>query len=204
MTQPAYSVHTSASVIVRPLVLPRAKWSFDAIGGVRGGGDRGPGGPGELAFRPMKGTWYGHVVRGKSAHDVIVLPIIGCPTCNSPLFLAHRADTAKMLSRLMRRPVPVVHKIDHLGKVQPDIQCGGCGFHRKIYLDRWNKTKPLYALAYVDMRKGAERKIEIAYSHSIDTREARFHLGPGKYDVIAGGPAIGFFVDEKTGRVTTD
>lgn len=102
--------------------------------------------------------------------------------------------------------VPEAHAVDSLGKVSPDLVCthGRCDFHRKVYLDRWQKTKPLFALAYVNLSKGEHGAIEIAYSHSVDVREARHHLGRGNFRVIAGGPAIGFFVDEKTGRVTAD
>jgi hypothetical protein len=196
MTQPTptpYAIHSQSSLIVRPAILARAEWT------------REPTADGRMAFRPVKDTWYGHIVRGRHAHDVVIVPMVGCPGCGGLLFLSHTEATAKVLRAVLgQRVVPVVHSIDYLGKVAPDLLCGRprCDFHRQVYLDRWNKTKPLFALAYVNTAKG--NRIEIAYSHSVDEKEARFHLGMGPYRVIGGGPAIGFFVDEKTGRITAE
>jgi hypothetical protein len=195
MSQAATAVvHSRASIDVRAMVLPRAQWETEYSS------------DGRLAFKPQKGTWYGHVVRGKSAHDITVIAMVSCPSCGGLLCLAHSADAAKHLSRMLGKPIPVAHSIDHLGRVSPDAMCGygRCDFHRRIYLDRWNKTKPLFAIAYVNLSRGEHGKIEIAYSHSIDAREARLHLGAGNFRIIASGLALGFFVDETTGRVTAD
>jgi hypothetical protein len=205
MTSPApaqasATVHTHAAITIGSVVLRRAKWETAR--------DES----GRIGVAPQKGTWYGHIVRGRNKHDSIVVPMVGCPACGGALFLSHSADCAAALSLLLGIRVPVAHRIDGLGKVSPDLLCqrqghggGQCDFHRKVYLDRWNKTKPLYAIAYVN--RAAERgrgAIEIAYSHALNAREARFHLGRGEFDVIGAGPAIGFFVDEKTGRVTVE
>ncbi len=195
MTQSAAAtVHTQASINVRALVLARAKWESE------------PAPDGRMAFRPQKGTWYGHIVRGRGPADATVVPMVSCPSCGGILFLSHSEDAAKALRRMTGMPVPVAHRIDPYGKVSPDILCqhGRCDFHRSVYLDRWNKTKPLFAIAYVNLDKGVHGTIEIAYSHAIDAREARFHLGAGNFKVIGAGRAIGLFVNEKTGRVTAE
>ena len=184
-----YEVHSTSSIIVRPIVLRRAEWATH-----------------ERAVGPtvIPGTWYAHVVRGRDAWDVAVIPFIGCPLCGKKNVLVHNEQAAAIVARGIGQPVvPVTHTNDHLGKVSPDVMCmtPGCSFHRQVYLDRWNKTKPLYAIAYT---RGQSTKIEIAYSHSIDAREARIHLGVGDYNIIGAGPAIGFFVNERTGRMTTD
>jgi hypothetical protein len=185
-------VHSHASINVRALVLPRAKW------------ETARNAKGQLALMPRKNTWYGHIVRYQ--HSMTVVPMIGCPACGGILAIPHSQDAALELQKMTGMPVPVAHRIDHLGKVSPDIRCqhGKCGFHRRVYLDRWNKTKTLYAIAYVNEDVGEHGAIEIAYSHSIDTREARMHLGKGNFRTIAAGPAVGVFVDERTGRVTAD
>jgi hypothetical protein len=97
-----------------------------------------------------------------------------------------------------------VHAIDRLGRVtvngDGDFQCPyskhgqRCGFHRKIYLDEWG-NKPLYACAVE--RDG---KPEIHYMHASTQAEARVHLGPGHYTIVAIGRAIGFFVHDKHGE----
>jgi hypothetical protein len=191
MTQPSYQVHASASLEVQAHVLRRAEWASERV---IGRGD---------ALTPIPDTWYGHKVRGRAAHDFVLVAMIACPKCGGMNILSHSPEAARAISAMTGRAVPpVAQQIDHLGKVSPDFRCmhPGCGFHRKVYLDRWNKTKPLYACAFIDMKLPVkQRKIEIAYSHAIDAREARFHLGPGKFHVIATGPAIGFHVDERTG-----
>jgi hypothetical protein len=187
---PSYSVSTTAAVDPQSLVIARARWGVEDHNG-------------QFAVKPIKGTWYGHIVRGRAAHDITVIPMLGCPGCGNVQFLSHSKEAAARIGDMLRRAVPVVHRIDHLGKVSPDMRCAytGCGFHRKVYLDRWNKTKPLYACAYVE---GARGKIEIMYSHSVDAREAKMHMPKKGVRIIATGPAIGFFVDEATGRVTAD
>lgn len=194
MSDLTYSVTAQASLDVQACVLPRAQWetstSYD----------------GRVSIRPEKGTWYGHVVRGTAAHDVVAIPMLDCPSCGKLLMLSHTEDAAKAIGRLFKVPsFRPVHKVNHLGKVSPDIRCmhPGCSFHRTVYLDRWLKTKPLYACAYI--RTGGKR-IEIDYSHAIDRKEALFHMGfkKGEVKVIATGPAVGFFVDERTGRITAE
>jgi hypothetical protein len=193
MDQATAQVHSQASIDIRSIVLPRAKWETrrDDTGRV-------------IGFMPQKGTWYGHVVRGR--WDVTVVPMIGCPSCGKALLLSHSEKAAGYLGKMLGVTVPVAHRIDHLGKVAPDVRCqyGACSFHRRVYLDRWLKTKPLFAIAYVNQDVGEHGEIEIAYSHSIDAREARLHLGRGNFRIIGAGPAIGFYVNEKTGRMTAD
>jgi hypothetical protein len=188
------TVHSRASIDVRAIALPRAGWETDYIGG-------------RLSVKPQKATWYGHVVRGKSAHDVTVLPMIGCPSCGGVLFISHTPETAKALGQLLGMKVPVAHRVDSLGKVSPDILCqhGRCDFHRRVYLDKWNKTKQLWAIAYID----ADSVIKIDYCHAVDRREAAHHYAASTAlrkgcRFIDAGPAVGFYVNEKTGRVTAD
>lgn len=189
-------VDRSASLNVRTLVLPRAKWEKELIAG------------GREALRPQPGTWYGHVVRGQGAHEVTVIPFVGCPACKKLLLLSHSPDAARALASLSGMPVPVSHAIDHLGRVSPDARCAhaGCSFHRRLILDKWNTTKSLYAIAYVDLSRGDAAKIEIDYCHAVDRREALFHFGVRKKSVrvIDAGKAVGFFVDEKTGKVSVE
>jgi hypothetical protein len=185
------TVHTHASITIGSVVLRRAKWETA----------RDP--SGRIAVNPQRGTWHGHIVRGRNKHETVVVPMVGCPSCGGVLFLSHSPDAAAVLAILLGVRVPV----DTLGKVTPDLQCqhGRCDFHRTVYLDRWNKTKPLYAIAYINRSAGrGAGRIEIAYSHALNAQEARFHLGRGAFDVIGAGPAIGFYVDEKTGRVTAE
>lgn len=198
MTQaaPIATVHTQTSINVRSVVLPRAQWDHEMV--------PGPGGAPRLAVSPQKGTWYGHVVRGKSAHDVVVVALLACPACGGLLFLSHSKEAAHAVRGLTGMPVPVAHQVNHLGKVAPDIRCQhqGCGFHRRVYLDRWLKTKALYAIAYVE---GDHGSILIDYTHAVDRREARFHFGPRRdVRIIDMAPAIGHFLDERTGRLTAD
>jgi hypothetical protein len=195
MTQTATAqVHSQASIDIRSIVLPRATWATELASN------------GALRCTPQRGTWYGHVLRGRSRFDVTVLAMLGCPSCGGLLFLSHEPKAAAALRKMTGMPVPVAHRIDSLGRVSPDIRCqhAGCGFHRRVFLDRWHKTKPLFALAYINCDKGEHGEIEIAYSHSIDAREARGHLGKGNFKTIAAGPAVGFFVNEKTGRMTAE
>lgn len=195
MTQQAITtnINSRASIDARVLVLPRAQWESEMT-------SQG------LALRPQKGTWYGHVVRGKGAHDVSVVPMLGCPNCGGIVFLANE-PAAETLRRMSGMPVPASHKIDHLGRVTPDVRCthvrARCEFHRRIILDRWLKSKALYAVAYIDLTKGEHGEIEIDHCHAVDRREALFHFGQRKnVRIIDAGPAVGFFVDEKTGKVT--
>ena len=197
MTQAAIEtqVHARASIDVRSIVLPRAKWETEQVRGPRGV---------QTALRPQKGTWYGHIIRGRERHDVTVIAVIACPSCNRLLFLSHSPEAAKGLRMMTGMPVPVAHQINHLGKVSPDVRCqhSGCGFHRRVYLDRWLKTKPLYAIAYIE---GSSGEIKIDYTHAVDRREAMFHFGPrANCQIIDMAPAVGHFFDEKTRKLTAD
>ena len=188
------TVHSQASIDVRTIVLPRANWERART-------------PQGAALRPQKGTWYPHVVRGRSAHDVTIVPLLGCPKCGGLLYLSHTPATAKALGVILGAEGPVAHSIDTLGRVSPDILCrhDHCGFHRRVILDRWNKTKALYAVAYVDSSKGEHGQIQIDYCHATDRKEALFHFAKSQSRrLIDAGPAVGFFVNEKTGRVTAD
>ena len=194
MESSAAIVHEQASIDIRSIVLPRAVWERART-------------PEGLMLKPEKGTWYAHVVRGRSAHDVTILPMIACPACGGLLYLSHTKETAKVLGAMLGRPGPVAHSIDYLGKVSPDILCrhGRCDFHRRVVLDRWNKTKALYAVAYVDSLGGGHGRIQIDYCHAVDRKEALFHFARAKNRrLIDAGPAVGFFVNEQTGRVTAD
>ncbi len=185
-------VQSQTAIDIRSLVLPRARWEVS----------KGP--DGRPCFAPQKGTWYGRVFRGRAAHDVLTVAMIACPACGGASFLSHSPAAAKVVSRLTGMPCPVAHRVDYLGKVSPDLQCGrlSCSFHRRVFLDRWNKTKALYAIAYIEGEHGA---IQIDYTHAIDRREARFHFGKRKeVRIIDMAPAVGFYVDEKTGRMTAD
>jgi hypothetical protein len=204
MTQSAVAttIHSNASINIGTVVLPRARWN------------RAPTPDGRIAYEPIKGTWYGQVIRGRERHAVTVIAIISCPSCGKLLMLSHSPDAARGLRAMTGMQVPVAHQIDYQGKVSPDVRCmhKPCEFHRKVYLDRWNKTKPLYAIAYVDLAKGEHGEIEISYCHAIDPKEALFHFQHGRNVRIltlpngrpAIGPAISFYVDEKTGRITAD
>jgi hypothetical protein len=188
---PSFEIHQTASIAVRPVVLPRAYWPSSTTIGGRG-------------VVPQKGTWYGHVSRGTSDLSTTVVAMISCPACGGLNILTHSEAAAKAVGKMLGRPVvPVAHQIDSTGRVSPDLLCmhGSCDFHRTVYLDRWNKTKPLYAIVYT---RGPHGRIEIAYAHAVDQKEARLHLGAGDYRIIDIAPAIGFFVDEKTGRMTAD
>jgi hypothetical protein len=180
-----------ASVTVEAEVLPRAQWATEKL-------------PQGFAWTPQKGTWYGHVVRGQRPDQVAILPMVACPGCNATLLLTHNTMAAKIVRKLQGEtlPIPVAHRIDAVGKVSPDLRCFKCSFHRKVYLDRWLKTKPLYAIAHVEGRHGL---IQIDYANGIDAREARFHFGHRpKSRIIKIGLAVGFYVDETTGRMTTE
>src|SRR5271166_3850807 len=111
MEQASAQVHSQASIDVRSIVLPRAQWETS----------RTP--EGQPAFLPQKGTWYGYVIRGRIPSDVTVVPMIGCPSCGGALFLSHSPGAARFLSKMLGAIVPVAHRIDHLGKVSPDLLC---------------------------------------------------------------------------------
>lgn len=186
-------VDSRASLQIRSIVLPRAQWKLETTA------------DGRPSWSPVPGTWHAHVIRGLEAHQVTVVPLLTCPVCMRLMFLSPSPEAAAFLSRYIGVRVPVAHRIDHLGKVSPDLQCrhDRCTFHRHVVLDRWNKNKTLYAVAYIDLTRGEHGEIEIDYCHAVDRREAMFHFGQRKnVRIIDAGPAVGFFVNEKTGKVT--
>ena len=73
---------------------------------------------------------------------------------------------------------------------------------KKIYWRLLPLLVVCYAIAYVEGVHGA---IKIDYTHAVDRREARFHFGPRRdVRIIDMAPAIGHFLDERTGRLTAD
>jgi hypothetical protein len=135
-----------------------------------------------VSFVP--GTWFPR----EDWMDPRLLVTFSCPNCHA-----------------IRMLMKGVHDIDHMGRVKPDIQCkaGNCTFHRRVYLDRWNK-KPLYAVALEiwDQRKKSW-KPEIRYTHAENEAEARFMMGDPitqGFRIVSAGPAIGFFVEDKVGN----
>jgi hypothetical protein len=186
----AATVHSQASIVVDPEVIPRATW----------GRQVGP--RGEPMFRPIRGTWYAAMYKPRVGASIVV-PMMSCPSCAGMLFLSHRADTARILGSWMGRIVPVAHSIALTGKVAPDLRCSQprCGFHRTVYLDKWDRLRPLYCTAYVE---GSNPEIKFAYSHATSQKEARFHLGKGNYHVLSVGRAVGFKFDEKKNKLTAD
>lgn len=196
MTQ-AVSIQSTASVVVEPLVLRRARWPRVVT-------ERGP------SFRTIPDTWYAHIEK-RGFNSSVVLPIICCPRCKKMSFLVHTQDAAAAFTRMTGSPVPVTHRISPVGEVKVlngkdrsgDVMCPhtGCGLHRHVYLDQWDKLRPLYCTAYVE---GSSPEVRFAYSHASSTKEARFHLGAGKFQVISVGRAIGFLYDEAKKTMTAD
>ncbi len=148
-------------------------------------------GPSRLAFAepPRPGTWT-PPCEGLPAN---VLALVCCPKCKSPKIVILQGT----------------HHVDEMGRLSPDFRHHGCDFARKAYLDRWNK-KPLYAIAverkvYDRVAKAFNIVKEIHYCHASNAGEARFHLGPGNYRVVAVGPAVGALaVDEHGERAVAD
>jgi hypothetical protein len=185
-------VHSNAAVIVRPVVLPRAVWPRKSS-------------PGGLSLSPVPGTWYAFEDKGDGPRGTIVrplIPMISCPACAGLLFLSHTPEGARALGRMVKAVVPIAHRISHEGKVAPDIKCthGTCSFHRTVYLDKWDKTRPLYCAAYCE---GRDPEIKFCYSHATSPAEARLHLGPGDFTIVGIARAIGFAFDEKTRKFET-
>jgi hypothetical protein len=116
-----------------------------------------------------------------------VLAIYACPQCRVPGLLVEH-----------------VHVISSIGQVKPDLKCPYCTFHRAIYLDEWNK-KPLYACA-IERWVSGKYKPEVHYMHASTPQEAQYHLGDGKYRIVAIGLAIGFFqeTDKEDSRLVAD
>jgi hypothetical protein len=147
-------------------------------------------GKGLLALKGAPETWS--ALEDWAEKPKWLLAAISCPKCKMP----------SVLSR-------AVHTIGKMGRVSPDFICtqlplnyGGheCRFHRTIYLDHWNK-KPLYAVAYEERTPAGKWTANIEYCHASTPAEARFHIGPGNYKIVAIGRAIGYNVLDKEGLV---
>jgi len=185
----AATVRSSASLVVEPLVLRRAMWPRLMT-------DRGP------SFRPIPGTWYAHIEKHGYGASV-VLPIVSCSKCTKIFFLVHTAPASEAFTRMTGAAVPVTHRISPIGEVrvlrgkeaEGDVECPHCGLHRHLYLDQWNRLRPLYCTAYV--REGTVAPVLFMYSHASTAKEARFHMGAVRHQVIAVGRAVGFLFDEK-------
>jgi hypothetical protein len=161
-------IDRSPSLQLDSVVLPKGEWEFVK--------DENQLHPQLNSFVP--GTW----IKPESWMNKRILAAFSCPNCHAIRFL-----------------VDGIHKIDHVGKVQPDVQCkaGKCSFHRRMYLDRWNK-KPLYAVA-LENWNGSKWTPEIRYTHADTEAEARFMMGQGPFRIVGAAPAIGFFVEDKVG-----
>ena len=194
MTGATATVHReNSSIVTRPAILDHAKWETTT------------GADGRLGLRPVKGTWHAHIVRTPGSTDTAVVPLIGCPTCGGLTILTPGEKAAIAVGRMLGKRVPVAHSIDLFGKVSPDVQCmhGRCDFRRTVYLDRWTATgKPLYCIVYTT---APSDKLEFAYAHATNRREAAEHLGRNQAHVIIEvAPAVGFWQDERTGKLSTD
>ncbi len=135
--------------------------------------------PAKTSFKPVPKSWC--KPWDELGLAIGVFALISCPNCHKVLSLAHPE-----------------FKVNKYGLVSPGISCHHCkSFNCEIYLDKWNRDKTLYAVAYT-----VGRKFRIEYCHASTQLEARFHLGPGKYNIIAVGRAVGFRVtDEKKGTL---
>jgi hypothetical protein len=169
------SVSTGRSLDPSAVVLPKSEdWLFVETEGE-------PSGAPKKLVDYIPGTWC----ERQDWMNPEILAIFACPACHE--------------TRLLTR---AVHTISPIGLVQPDIQCKGnrgtCSYHRKTYLDRWNR-KPLYAAAVEvwDPRKRTWSP-EMVYTHATNQEEATRQLGQtidGKsYRIVGVAPAIGFFV----------
>jgi hypothetical protein len=173
-------IDRSPSLQLDSVVLPKGEWEFDYP--VNNGG-KAPVYKTELvSFVP--GTW----IKAELWMNKRILAAFSCPNCKAIRFL-----------------VDGIHTIDHMGRVKPDVQCKArstiagveCSFHRRVFLDRWNK-KPLYAVA-IENWNGKVWTPEIRYTHADNEAEARFMMGQGPFRIVSAGPAIGFFVEDKVG-----
>lgn len=172
-------IDRSPSLQIDSVVLPKGNWTFDYP---ETGFSKGAVLKTRLVeFQP--GTW----IKAESWMDKRIIAVFSCPNCHEIRFLATG-----------------IHTIDHLGKVSPDVQCKAklpsnaeCSFHRRVYLDRWNK-KPLYAVA-LENWDGKKWTPEIRYTHADSEAEARFMMGQGAFRIVGAAPAIGFFVEDKVG-----
>jgi hypothetical protein len=176
------SVYAQASIVIHPIALERAVWQRQ----------RGLAG---LGLKPIKGTWYA-LTEKRGFNSSVIVPIISCPSCAGLLFISNKPEAAQVIGRMVGHIVPVAHAVDLKGKIAPDIRCmhDGCSFHRTVYLDKWDRLRPLYCTAYT---RDSSIDIEFAFSHAASAKEARFHLGAGNFNIIGVGRAVGFLFDEK-------
>lgn len=122
----------------------------------------------ELQINGVPGSWCRKPKRLVAPQ---MMAMVCCPNC-------------KNISVLHKK----VHEIDRFGKVTPDFICKytGCSFHRKLYLDKWN-DKPLYICTIVRAEKA---EYEHIFCHARSQAEARLHIGPGVYTIVAIGLAV--------------
>jgi hypothetical protein len=138
---------------------------------------------GGMRVSPVPGTWHPPIPGAPGFGQWRAL--VCCPGCAA-------------VTGLHRR---ITH-VSPEGKLDPDLRCMACAFHRVCYLDRWNRDKPLYCAA-ID-RNG---KLEKRYTHADSQAQALRTFAPA----IAGGrliacaPAVGFYVtDAKGDRLSAD
>jgi hypothetical protein len=166
------NIDRTPSVALETLVLGLGDWDFTGTSEGAGIGNRAP------------GTWMPPVTGSPPPW----LALVCCPKCRNVSVL-HRS----------------VQTIDHLGKVSPDFICKynvdgrECGFNRTIWLDKWNKQKQLYACAIERFLPGGKLAPEIHYMHAVTHEEAKFHLGPGNYRIVAVAPAVGAIATDAHG-----
>lgn len=138
-----------------------------------------------VGFRaPVPLTWIAPV-RGMAK---TVKALVCCPNCRMPKLLDER-----------------VHKVDIHCEVKPSFHCQ-CGFHRRIFLDRWLK-KPVYACAIEwilserDPKTGYQKiRPDIVYVSADNDAEARVQCGPGYYRFVAVAQAIAWFTQDAEGK----
>ena len=167
------AVDTRASLVLETFVFRKETWDRE----------------GERILPGTPGSWFD--VRRMTGKPKGVLAFYRCPACLAVMALHKR-----------------VHRIDVNGHIAPDLVCSNtaakCTFHRKAYLDRWS-NKPLYAGAIVRKTAAGEWVGEMHYCHAADEREARFHFGNlgGDYRIDAVAPVIGYFAEDREGKVVS-
>jgi hypothetical protein len=165
-------------------IFPKEEWVFS--------GDH----PQTMQISPVPGTWCPPPEMLSGSAFGKILALVSCPNCRNV-----SAFTSS------------VFEITQKGEVSPDFQCGHaaagligplrrrCDLHKRVLLDEWN-DKRLYACSYLD-HAGKEPRIRILYTHATTYEGARLELGASvaDSDIIAIGPAVGFFVDDRKGDI---
>ena len=197
LRQDTAEINSAPSLQVRPVVIERAVWKVIK---------KQVNGKTSLGFESIKGTWFPFLVRLNKLETVAV-PIVSCPACGMLLMLSTE-KSQRGLMHLLGHAVPVAHSVNKEGLISPDVMCDPsssrrCSFHRKVYLDRWSNQKPLYVIAYVDL-KSSSSEILFDYCHAASRAEAGLHFGPRKVNVIDVGRAVGYLYDEKNKTATAD